>query len=76
MPEIDVPEDFDLHEALHQRSTTPSEKRPRCPECRSANLRSKTGKWEIDNAREEEYYCSQCYTHFDEPVYGAGGEPQ
>lgn len=72
MSEI-VPDDFDLEDMLGARSSTPNDKRNRCPECHHLNI-SPHVHATFENAK---YRCNVCGHHFDKPVQNVvsdGGE--
>jgi len=55
-----------LRQAEQAASTTPRERRKRCPNpnCRSVRIRYKTG-YDIEHKRDGEYVCTDCREHFD-----------
>lgn len=67
-PEIDVPDDFSLHDAIHAKSTTPESERKRCPECGSIGINSiGTGLAEALTSHDNDWRCESCRATFDEP---------
>ena len=60
-------DDFDLEAMKNARSSTPPEKRSRCPECyRTQILRTNTGV--AGPEVETDYTCRDCGNRFDEPA--------
>lgn len=64
-----VPDGFDLERARRAPSTTPDEKRKRCPSCDSMRIRHYTGKFVADESADG-YRCLDCGHHFSTPVAG------
>jgi len=65
-----VPEDFDLHSALHSESSTPPEERTRCPECKHSSIYPITHKSNGVVRPDAEYRCEDCGHAFDQPIRG------
>ena len=57
-----------LRVAENEPSTTPEDERRRCPVCGSRRLRRKTASRDTPNARPEDWKCTSCYWHFDNPI--------
>lgn len=69
-PLIDVPDDFDLHDARQAHSTTPADEKPRCPNCGRMSIDARVGSIAVEKRWDDpDYYCRECGTMFDEPVY-------
>lgn len=70
-----VPDDFDLDDARHARSTTDEADQPKCPQCRSFNISRKVGNHIGQNKDRHpgRWRCNRCQHHFDEPVWGEHG---
>lgn len=69
-PLIDVPDDFDLHDAKHASTTTPTEEQPRCPACGRVSINPRTSSINTGpNAPTErdrrDYWCRECSHAFD-----------
>ncbi|AXR79008.1 hypothetical protein [Natrarchaeobaculum sulfurireducens] len=73
MTESIIPDDFDLEKARAKRSSTPDEKRKRCPECHNTSIIRKTSKPSTDRYEEGDWRCDICCAHFDEPLRGDPG---
>lgn len=59
----------ELRRRQHQRSTTPAEKRKRCPECGSVDVIRKTGGMGgTPRQNATTYRCGNCQRHFDNPA--------
>jgi len=58
-----------IKEAEQAPTTTPDEELPRCPECESQRIKSKTEKHDGQGAKDGAYVCATCRNHFDDPVY-------
>lgn len=65
-----VPDDFDLTAAQNAESSTPAEKRKRCPTCNSADVTRVTGHPFAPTDVDHDYRCGQCCHKFDDPVRG------
>ncbi|RAW44076.1 hypothetical protein DQW50_16260 [Halorubrum sp. 48-1-W] len=60
-----------LREALRiaERQTSRDvDQLPRCPDCLSTQIRSKPGALEMTHKRDEQFKCTNCGEHFDEPA--------
>lgn len=64
-PLIDVPDNFDLQEMRHKRSTTDPDDMPACPECGSHTWIPKSTHSKHDTGDRGRYRCTRCGTHFD-----------
>lgn len=49
-------------------TTTKERWRFACPSCESRSVCSKSPKQTNPRTHPEDYYCDECYAHFDEPV--------
>lgn len=59
----------ELRRRQHQRSTTPDEKRKRCPDCGSVDVSRKTaGMGGAPRKNAAAYRCGSCQHHFDNPA--------
>lgn len=65
-----VPEGFDLHDAMQAESSTPEEKRKRCPECESSGNLVPLVNNHIGGDPEANYRCDGCGHKFDKPLTG------
>lgn len=72
-PLIDVPEDFDLSDALNKRSDTPAEQRKRCPfeDCQSLSIEPRQPQKPDGKGAKGKYYCWKCERSFDDPEAGS-----
>lgn len=80
--DVDVPEDFSLDDALQQRSSTPDDEQPRCPECESVQVMRRVHEKAKDDVKPlekgegrggyaehpEPYRCDNCDARFEEPL--------
>ena len=57
-----------LREAERDATKSDPDEFPRCPECLSTRLRKKPGHAEMAHKRPEDYKCTGCGAHFDEPA--------
>ena len=58
-------EDFDLKSALQAESTTPREKRKKCPHCGSIDLNPRNEQNTPINTKGGDYLCVRCDTALD-----------
>jgi ribosomal protein L37AE/L43A len=69
-----VPEAFkarydSIREAELEKTTTDTDELPRCPDCKSTNIRGKrSGMVEMPHERPEDHTCNHCGLHFDDPA--------
>ena len=56
-----------LRKAEQAPTTTDTDALPRCPECESIKIHTKTAVVEQSNQRSEPYCCSECTAHFATP---------
>ena len=57
-----------LAKAERAPSTTPEDEQRRCPVCGSRRVRGKKGSKQMPNQRPEDWKCTSCYCHFNNPI--------